>query len=104
MIDQSVWEGVSALLDDYAAIRDGDVAILAYTPDSRQCAAWVSVALEMRGVAVTVLPMTPTQDASFASRLAVALPAPAQLAGGRLVVMTFELDTVSHTDVFRSAL
>ena len=54
MIDQSVWEGVSALLDNYAAIRDGDVAVLAYTPDSRRCAAWVSVALEMRGIAVSV--------------------------------------------------
>jgi leucyl aminopeptidase (aminopeptidase T) len=104
MIDQSVWEGVNALLDDYASIRDGDVAVLAYTPDSRECAAWVSVALEMRGIAVSVLPMAPFRDESFASRLAAVLPAPAQLAGGRVVVMTFELDTISHTDVFRSAL
>jgi leucyl aminopeptidase (aminopeptidase T) len=104
MIDQSVWEGVNALLDEYASIRDGDIAVLVYTPDSRQCAAWVSVALEMRGIAVSVLPMAPFQDASFASRLAAVLPAPAQLAGGRVVVMTFELDTISHTDVFRSAL
>jgi leucyl aminopeptidase (aminopeptidase T) len=104
MIDQSIWEGVHALLDDYASIRDGDVAVLAYTPDSRQCAAWVSVALETRGIAVSVLPMAPFGDPSFAPRLAAVLPAPAQLAGGRVVVMTFELDTISHTDVFRSAL
>ncbi len=103
MIDQSVWEGVNALLDDYALIHDEDVAIIAYTPDSRQCAAWVSVALEMRGIAVTVLPMAPLRDASFAARLAAILPSPAQLAG-RLVVMTFELDTMSHMDVFRDAL
>jgi Thermophilic metalloprotease (M29) len=104
MMDQSVWEGVNALLDDYAAIRDGDVAVLAYTPDSRECAAWVSVALETRGIAVSVVPMAPFQDASFATRLAAVLPAPSQLGGGRLVVMTFELDTISHRDVFRSAV
>ena len=104
MIDQSVWEGVNALLDDYALIRDEDLAIIAYTPDSRQCAAWVSVALEMRGIAVTVLPMAPLTDASFAARLAAVLPSQTQLAGGRLIVMAFELDTLSHIDVFRSAL
>jgi leucyl aminopeptidase (aminopeptidase T) len=103
MIDQSVWEGVSALLDDYAVIRDEDVAIVVYTPDSRQCAAWVSVALEIRGIAVTVLPMAPLRDASFAARLAAVLPSQAQLAG-RLIVMTFELDTISHTEVFRGAM
>jgi leucyl aminopeptidase (aminopeptidase T) len=103
MIDQSVWDGVNALLDDYAVIRDGDVALIAYTPDSRQCAAWVSVALEMRGIAVTALPMEPLRDSSFAARFAATLPAQVQLAG-RLIVMTFELDTISHTDVFRDAL
>jgi leucyl aminopeptidase (aminopeptidase T) len=103
MIDQSVWDGVNALLDDYALMRDQDLAIIAYTPDSRPCAAWVSVALEMRGIEVKVLPMAPLRDASFAARFAAILPSRAQLAG-RLVVMTFELDTISHTDVFRSAL
>jgi leucyl aminopeptidase (aminopeptidase T) len=104
MIDQSVWEGVNALLDDYARIRDDDVAVVVYSPDSRQCAAWVSVALEMRGIAVMVLPMAPFQDASFAARFAAILPSRARLADGRLIVMTFELDTISYTDVFRSAL
>jgi len=104
MIDQSVWEGVNALLHDYALISDEDIAIVAYTPDSRQCAAWVSVALEMRGIAVTVLPMAPLRDASFAARLAAVLPSQTRLAGGRLIVITFELDTISHTDVFRGAL
>lgn len=103
MMDEAVWQGVNALLDDYAMIGDDDVAIVSYTPDSRQAAAWVSVALEMRGIGVTVLPMAPLRDATFAARLAAALPSQAQLAG-RLIVMTFELDTLSHMDEFRDAL
>lgn len=103
VIDEAVWEGVNALLDDYAMIGDGDVAIVAYTPDSRPSAAWTSVALEARSIPVTVLPMAPLRDATFAERLAAALPPPAQIAG-RLVVMTFELDTLSHIDVFRDVL
>jgi leucyl aminopeptidase (aminopeptidase T) len=103
MMDDAVWEGVNALLDDYAMIGDGDVVIVAYTPDSRQSAAWVAVALEMRGIAVTVLPMAPLRDETFAARLVAALPSPSRLAG-RLIVMTFELDTLSHVDVFREAL
>jgi hypothetical protein len=59
---------------------------------------------EMRGIAVTVLPIAPLTDASFAARLAAVLPSQTQLAGGRLIVMAFELDTLSHIDVFRSAL
>ena len=102
-IDDAVWDGVNALLDEYAMIAPGDVAIVAYTPDSRQSAAWVAVALEMRGIAATVVPMAPLRDETLAARLAAALPAPAQLAG-RLIVMTFELDTLSHIDVFRAAL
>jgi hypothetical protein len=58
----------------------------------------------MRGIAVTVLPIAPLTDASFAARLAAVLPSQTQLAGGRLIVMAFELDTLSHIDVFRSAL
>jgi leucyl aminopeptidase (aminopeptidase T) len=104
MIDQAVWDGVNALLDDYASIHDGDVAIVSYTADSRECAAWVLVALEMRGIAVTALPMAPLRDASFAARLAAVLPSEAQLAAGRLVVMTFELDTLSHIETFHDAL
>jgi hypothetical protein len=103
MIDDAVWEGVNTLLDDYAMIGDGDVAVVAYTPDSRQSAAWVAVALEMRHIPVRVLPMAPLRDETFAARLAAALPSPSQLAG-RLVVMTFELDTLSHLGVFRAAL
>src|SRR5262249_51244574 len=66
MIDEAVWEGVNALLDDYAMIGEDDVAIVAYTPDSRQSAAWVSVALESRGIPVTVLPMAPLRDDTLA--------------------------------------
>jgi hypothetical protein len=102
-IDEAAWEGVNALLDDYAMIEDGDVAIVAYTPDSRQAAAWVSVALETRRIAVKALPMAPLRDETFAARLVAALPSPSQLTG-RLIIMTFELDTLSHIDVFREAL
>lgn len=103
MIDQPVWEGVNALLDDYAQVREGDVAVVAYTPDGHQSAAWVSVALELRGIPVKLVPMSPLVDLSLAERLSAALPSPSKLAG-RLIIMTFELETMSHTDVFREAM
>src|SRR5689334_21254633 len=101
LLDEAIWNGVNTLLDDYAMIADDDVVIVAYTPDSRQSAAWVAVALESRRIAVTVLPMAPLRDDGFAATLAAALPA--QLIG-RLIIITFELDTLSHIDVFRRAL
>lgn len=47
MLTDEVWSGVASLLDNYAGgVRPDDTAIIAYTSDSRESTAWVSVALE----------------------------------------------------------
>ncbi|SCE98340.1 hypothetical protein [Micromonospora mirobrigensis] len=102
-IDQRVMQGVRVLLDDYMAVRDGDRVVIAYTPDSREPAAWVAVALQARGLAPAIVAMRPLTDEQFGDRFAAALPDPATLAG-RLIVLTLEKDTMSHFDVFESVM
>jgi hypothetical protein len=103
MIDAETWEGVQSLLDNYLKVQPDDVIVLVYTPDSYESAAWVSVALEVRNIDVRRLSMAPLQDQGFHERFRSALPAPAELAR-RLVVMTFERDTMSHDRIIRAAL
>lgn len=100
---EEVWKGVDRFLDEYVRVRSGDRVVLAYTPDSRDSAAWVLTTLASRHVQVDSIAMAPIEDAGFPHRLAEVLPSPAQLAG-RLVVVTVERDTMSHTQVFRQAL
>lgn len=101
--DADVWAGVNALLDDYAGVQPDDAAVIAYTPDSREGAALVSVALASRGVDVKRVWMSPLRDEGFLDRFSAALPATAGLRG-RLVVLTFERDTMSHGDAIRHAM
>lgn len=101
MFDSAVWGGVESLLDTYANVRAGDEAILLYTSESYECAAWVSVGLELRGVPVKRVWMAPLRDSAFASRLAEALPTAPP---ARLLVFTFERDTMSHTNELQQAL
>jgi hypothetical protein len=103
MIDAPIWEGVQSLLDNYINVRSDDSVILAYTSDSSESAALVSVALEMRGIAVRQLPMAPLRDPNFHNRLKAALPLPGELAN-RLVLLTFERDTMSHDGTIREVL
>jgi hypothetical protein len=103
MIDAVTWEGVQSLLENYAEVRPDDVVVLAYAPDSQDSAAWVAVALEMRGIDVRQLSMTPLRDPNFYERLKSALPPPDALPG-RLILMTFERDTMSHDRMVRAAL
>jgi hypothetical protein len=103
MVDTRTWEGVQSLLDNYVKLQPDDVVILVYAPDSRESAAWVDVALGMRGIDARRVSMAPLRDPGFHDRLKAALPAPSELLG-RLVLLSFERDTMSHDRVMRAAL
>jgi hypothetical protein len=102
MFNDRIWSGVESLLDAYAQVRPGDVAVLLYTSDSHEPAAWISAGLEVRGIEVRRLWMAPLVDPGFAARLATTLgagPIP-----GRLVLFSVERDTLSHTNELHAAL
>jgi leucyl aminopeptidase (aminopeptidase T) len=100
---RATWRGVQALLDDYARLEAEDTVVLLYTGDSYEAAAWVSAAVELRGVKLIRVWMAPLVDRELPERLAAVLPAPDEL-GGRLVLLTFERDTMSHTEMLTAAL
>jgi hypothetical protein len=101
--DEDILQGVKTLLDDYVLIRQDDTFVVTYTPDSREPAAWVALALKHRGFATRPVMMRPLSDSGFAERFEAVLPDPAELAG-RLVILTLERDTMSHFDVFERAM
>ena len=103
MITAAVWQGVESLLDRYARVRAGDAVLILYTSDSYECAAWLSAALELRGVAATRVWMAPLQDEELLARLTHALPAPGSVSG-RLIVLSLERDTMSHEGTLARAL
>lgn len=100
-IDQDIQRGVDTLLDDYMAVQSSDTIVIAYTPDSREPAAWVAVSLRARGFQPTIVPMRPFADPDFEERLGAVLPAEDALPG-RLVILTVELDTISNVSVLES--
>ncbi|MEV0533730.1 hypothetical protein [Kitasatospora sp. NPDC050463] len=101
--DEKVQQGIKVLLDDYVLIESTDTFVITYTPDSRDPAAWLALALRHRGFATPIVPMRKLEDPEFAGRLEAVLPDPATLPG-RLVVLTLERDTMSHFNVFENAL
>lgn|GEM_PF-1994262 len=103
MIDSKVWTGVQSLLDNYLKISADDYVVLLYTTDSSDSAVWVSAALELRGILCKTVWMAPLWDKGFSARLEPALPDPAELRG-RLVVLSFERDTMSHTQPLAEAI
>src|SRR5215469_12595627 len=103
MVSAEVWAGVNALLDDYLELTPQDVLLLAYAPDSYEVAAWVSAAVVLKGMQVRRVPMLPLVDAGFLERLAQAVPSPKEVRG-RLIILTFELDTMSHDQEIRQAI
>ena len=103
MISSKVWDGVNALLDDYWGLEQGDIVILPYTIDSQEAVAWVSAAIKLRGIPVSTVWMAPLQDSEFSSRFAAVLPNPDDVPN-RLVIATFEMDTLSHDHIIRSEL
>jgi hypothetical protein len=100
-IDQDIQRGVDTLLDYYMSAQPTDTIVIAYTPDSREPAAWVAVTLRSRGFQPAIVPMRPFVDPDFEARLDAALPKPEDLTG-RLVILTVELDTISHVSVLES--
>jgi len=99
----AVWKGVECLLDDYVAVRDDDVVLVAYTTDSRTAAAWILAELRTRGTESRSIAMRPLVDEELPGRLDKLLPS-AQELKGRLVIITVERNTMSHVDVFRQAM
>jgi len=102
-IDSATWDGVQSLLDHYAKARAEDHVVVLYTRDSADPAAWVSAALELRGIPASRVWMSPLRDEGFPERLTSALPDPAGIAG-RLIVLGLERDTLSHAHTLASAL
>ncbi|WP_248965876.1 hypothetical protein [Sphaerisporangium perillae] len=98
-----MFHGIKVLLDDYVLIEKSDTFVIAYTPDSREPAAWIALALRQRGFEAQIVAMRPLTDAGFRERLEQALPDTAGLPG-RLVVLTLERDTMSHFNVFENVL
>lgn len=103
MLHPEVWQGVETFLGAYVGVTPDDDVLLLYAPDSAQVAVWVSVGLEAMGIRPRRLAFTPLADETFAARLATALPSPDEVAH-RLVVLTFERETMSHAKVIEAAL
>ncbi|MEV0398196.1 hypothetical protein [Polymorphospora rubra] len=102
-IDERVFRGVCVLLDDYVGVEENDKFVIAYTPDSREPAAWVAIELRERGYQPAIVAMRPLTDPDFADRFEAALPG-LENVPGRLIVITMERDTMSHFNVFESAM
>jgi hypothetical protein len=103
MLSISAWAGVQSLLDNYCKIREDDHAIVVYTSDTFEHASWVSAAIAMRAIPVETVWMIALQDAEFSQRFAASLPDPSSV-HGRLIVVTFERDTLSHDAAIIEAL
>lgn len=97
------WAGVHCLIDCYARAQPGDFVVVTYTAESRTVAAWVLAALEARRIETRSVPMLPLQDEGFVERLQPCLPQPDSLKR-RLVVVTLEVETMSHSVQLREAL
>lgn len=103
MPDEPAWRGINTYLDTYADAGPDDIVVIAYTEDSRVPAAWVAAALGYRGTEARLVSMRPLRDCGFAERLRAALP-DERHSFGRLVVLTLERDTMSHSDTIREVL
>jgi Thermophilic metalloprotease (M29) len=105
VVDEKIWQGVNYLIDNYANIKKEDKVIITYTKDSREPAAWVSHALELRDIEVDLIWMKPLKDVGFFDRFKNILPDEEELTGeSKLHIMTLEADTLSHTNDIRQAL
>ncbi|MEU0119418.1 hypothetical protein ABZ137_38505 [Streptomyces bobili] len=101
-MDPEAWAGVEELLDRYIGVRPDDYVVILYTSDSCESAAWVSAALEIREIESRRVWMIPLHDEQFPERLASALPG--ERLKARLVVLSFEKDTMSHAPALAATL
>lgn len=102
-LDQELWDGIQKYLENYVLLEDHDDVVITYTPDSREPAAWVALAVEARGNSFDILPMQPLKDSGFPGRLKKIVP-PRRDKPGRLVLLMFERDTMSHNKVIKQVL
>lgn len=93
----TVWSGVNSLLYSYASITPSDFAVLVYTSDATEAAIWVSLGLEKGQIPYCRIWTNPLVDFEFEDALQNAIPCIDEIQG-RLVVFTFERDTMSHTE------
>lgn len=100
-LDQQVWDGIQALLDVYVEIDPLDDIVVAYTPDSREPAAWVCLACEERGFKPIPVYMLPLRDPGFKERLSSIIPE-SRPGPGSCVLFLFERDTMSHNKIVKS--
>src|SRR5690242_20130678 len=91
-IDDQIWSGLQALIDDYIEVNDDDDIVIAYTPDSRTAAVWVCLAFRDRDFQPSLVPMAPLFDKGFYSRLRSVIPE-RRSKPGKCVCLLFELHT-----------
>lgn len=91
--------GMVRLISDYANVAPDDLCVIAYTPESREYAAYLSVTLNDRGIETRPIGMRPFEDPRLEAELHRILPEPGEL-GGDLVVFTIEKEALSHFSVF----
>jgi hypothetical protein len=102
-LEHQILEGVTKLLDDYAAVKADDVCLIAYSPDTRAYAAHIQVALALRGMQAKAFAMRPFIDPEVRGKLHALLTPPHELTG-KLIIFTMERDSMSHYDVFAELL
>ncbi|MCA1625609.1 MAG: aminopeptidase [Acidobacteria bacterium] len=100
-LDEYVWAGIQSLMDDYIEIGPADDVVIAYTPDSRDAAAWVCLAFQERGFTPALVPMAPLRDPGFYNRLSAVIPERRD-GHGRCVCLLFELHTMSHNKTVKT--
>jgi len=93
----TVWGGVDSLLYAYASLTPSDFAVLVYTSDAAEAAIWVSLGLEKGQIPYCRVWTNPLVDFEFEDVFRNAIPCIDKIQG-RLVVFTFERDTMSHTE------
>ena len=102
-LNDDVWNGLHLLLSNYVDLRLNDDVVIAYTPNSRDPAAWLATACESVGVQPKLVHMLPLRDKGFKDRISSIIP-PQRISPGRLILFLLELDTMSHNKVIKSAL
>lgn len=101
--DRQVLAGVDTVLDEYASVAVTDRVVVAYTLESREAAAWIVISLRARGINPAMVAMGALEDETFSDRFQEVLPLP-DSSFTRLVIITVERDTMSHTGVFRQVM
>jgi hypothetical protein len=104
--DRQVWQGVSALLDQYLHVESGDQVIILYARSARESAAWVATELGFRDIPVSCLDLdslSPATIKPFSENLVVA-SARLGSSASRLVILCLEYDIVTPSAWIRKAV